>query len=66
MNAERLVKSIQPKSGKTNKALIDNNTSFSGSFCPHAARQKNPHRKGIFQPSNKQNRYQIVRRETNV
>ena len=53
MNAEHLIKSIQPKSGKTNKALIDNNTSFSGSFCPYAARQKNPHREGIFQPSNK-------------
>jgi len=51
-----------PKNGKTNKTLINNNTSFSGSFCLYAQKQKNPHKKNIFQPPKKWDRYQIVRK----
>jgi len=47
---------------KTNKTLKNNNTSFSGSFCLEAKKQKNPHKKNIFQPTKKWDRYQIVRK----
>jgi len=52
-----------PKNGETNKTLINNNTSFSGSFCLYAQKQKNPHKKNIFQPPKKWDRYQIVRKD---
>lgn len=50
------------ETGKTNKTLKNNNTSFSGSFCLEAQKQKNPHKKNIFQPTKKWDRYQIVRK----
>ena len=39
------------KMRKTNETLRNNSTSFSGSFCLKAEKQKNPHKEGIFQPT---------------
>ena len=52
MNAERKARiDANLKIRKTSKMLRSNNTSFSGSFCLKAIKQKDPHKEGIFQPT---------------